>query len=63
MITEIRFYRKSNYGVEQVYLIDCAEPIARLTGCRTLRDRDMDALKELGFTFQEVLKSSVEVMA
>lgn len=60
MLTEqsnkIRFYRWNNYGNEQFYALDMKDAISGLTGRKTLIDRDFKCLKELGFTFEEVLK-------
>lgn len=63
MITLIRYYRQNNYGNEQFYAVDQAEAIGKLTGRKTLIDRDIEALKELGFEFKEILKSEALVAA
>lgn len=55
--TVIRFYRKQNYGNEQFYALDHADTISALTSRKTMLKTDMDALKELGFTLKEVLRS------
>lgn len=55
----IRFYRDSKYGNDLMYAVDQQDAISRLTGRKTLIKSDMDALKDLGFEFKEVLKSEV----
>lgn len=43
---------KSHYGTDHVYIIsDHAEAIAALTGKKTLTERNIEALKALGFSF------------
>ena len=54
----IRFYCRDHYGRQHRYPLDHAEAIERLTGCKTLRDSDMSALRQLGFEFQEVVRPS-----
>lgn len=59
----IKFYRENVYGNSLVYIAAhvseemhfASESIKRLTHKRTLSDSDMDALANLGFTFEEVL--------
>lgn len=55
----IRYYRQSVYGNELFYAVDNTEAIARLTGRRTIIKSDFQALKDLGFEFQEILKSEI----
>lgn len=54
---EIKFYRKNVYGKELMYVADekIAHHLSQLTGRKTVDSRDMHDLKELGFTFSEVL--------
>ena len=54
--TVIRYYVKDVYGKELRYPVDYAEQISRLTMCRTLRDQDMQALKEMGFEFRQIIR-------
>lgn len=53
----IKFYRDRVYGVVKFYVKEpeMAQAISKLTGRKTLTEQDMDALKALGFTFEEVL--------
>lgn len=55
MNTVIQFETKSNYGgPELVYVIsEHKEPLQTLTGSKTLTPRHVEALKKLGFTFEE----------
>jgi len=52
----IKFYKKSHYGGDPLtYVIsDHAEHLKTLTNAKTLSDRHIKALEELGFTFEEV---------
>lgn len=48
----ITVYEKNNYGNPALYATGpLADPIARLTGRKTLLTRDIDALRKLGFEF------------
>jgi hypothetical protein len=44
---------KNVYGNELIYVIepDCAKTIKKLTGRKTLTRNDIQAFKDLGFTF------------
>lgn len=51
--TTIPLFERNNYGTTALYATGpLAEPIARLTGRKTLTSRDLDALRELGFDFE-----------
>lgn len=41
---------KQNYGNDMIYICDpvVAQQVSRLTGCRTLRPQDIEALTMLG---------------
>ena len=56
--TTIQFYIKEVYGLETSYVADAklAGIISTLTGRKTLLESDFEALKALGFTFEQVLK-------
>ena len=58
----ISYYVKSVYGNDLFYVADAKirAALERLTGSKTLTWHAMHALKELGYTFKEVLRSSVE---
>jgi hypothetical protein len=48
----ITVYERNNYGNSALYATGpLADPIARLTGRKTLLPRDIEALKKLGFEF------------
>lgn len=53
----IKFYRDRVYGVVKFYVkeTEVAQAISTLTGRKTITEQDMEALKSLGFTFEEVL--------
>lgn len=53
----IKFYEKSVYGNQMMYIADKkqAESITRLTGQKSLTSGAFKALQELGFTFEEVI--------
>ena len=52
----IEIYEKQNYGQTAIYATGpIAEPIARLTGRKTLTKADIQALQNLGFEFEWVL--------
>jgi len=49
-IPEVKVEMKSHYGSEHKYVVsDHAEAIAALTGRKTVTDKDIQALKALGF--------------
>lgn len=48
----IPLYERNNYGNTALYATGpLAEPIARLTGRKTLTRHDLEALRQLGFEF------------
>ena len=53
----INYYKKNVYGKNTLYIDDTntAKIISRLTGQKTLTDNTINCLKELGFTFNQVL--------
>ncbi len=54
----INYYRKNVFGQVNKYLASNQEAnayIKALTGKKTINDRDIEALKGLGFDFEEVL--------
>ncbi|QGH73369.1 MAG: hypothetical protein [Siphoviridae sp. cttb18] len=53
----VGYYRKQVYGNEHMYIADpkIASAVAQLTGNKILLPNKMEALKNLGFTFEEVL--------
>lgn len=55
---KIRYYQKNIYGQMFKYPIDHKVSLFHLTKTVTLQDRQIDALKELGVEFEEVLESS-----
>jgi hypothetical protein len=54
---KIQYYKKNVYGREHSYIKDekTAKAFTKLTGKKTLDDRDMETLKDLGFIFEQVL--------
>lgn len=51
----IKYYIKKAYGRALVYITtDHKAAIQKLTGRETLTDSDIDALKTLGYTFEQV---------
>ena len=52
----ITYYSRDHYGTRHKYPIEHAEALARLTGCKTLRDSDVIALEAMGFKFREVVR-------
>lgn len=49
---------KQAYGNTHVYVVSGqAEAISKLTGRKTVTQADIDALKELGFNFEQVTKA------
>jgi CRISPR/Cas system CMR subunit Cmr4 (Cas7 group RAMP superfamily) len=56
----IRFYAKNVYGNVLFYPVDYAKEIFVLTNCRTLTNKTIHALEQMGFKFQEVLQSSIQ---
>lgn len=57
MDKEIKFYTKSVYGNDNIYIADMRTKnlVATLTHKETINTSDMLALEELGFIFKEVL--------
>lgn len=53
---KIRYYIKHVYGTPTLYPIDYAQQLMTLTGCKTLREKDMSALKAMGFEFEQVFQ-------
>lgn len=59
---QIQIEVRTVYGVERIYVrSDHKEPISRLTGKSTLDQSDIEALKRLGFTFEQVTTNKLEV--
>ena len=56
----IRYYIKSNYGTDALYPVDHADALQSLTGNKTLTPKTTDALKKMGFTFEQVIKPETE---
>jgi hypothetical protein len=56
-VMRIDYYAKDNYGVTHFYIVDAEirANVCQLTGRKTLSLSDMLALKNLGFTLNEVL--------
>lgn len=54
---KIEYYVKSVYGTDTLYVMDAdiARHLSILTGMKTLTTRHMEALKALGFSFEEVI--------
>jgi hypothetical protein len=52
---QIKYTTKSHYGgPELVYVVsEHKEPLQTLTGSKTLTDRHVKALKDLGFNFEQ----------
>ena len=59
----IKFYRKNVYGNDYCYPAkrDQADALQILTNKKTLNGRDMEALKMLGFTLEEVMEKEKEL--
>lgn len=59
----IKFYRKNVYGNDYCYPATKvqAEALQILTNKKTLNDRDLEALKLLGFTLEEVMEKEKEL--
>ncbi len=51
-MAEIRVKVKNVFGKDLFYPLDYAQPLEALTGQKTLTPKSVEALKELGFTFQ-----------
>lgn len=53
----IEYYKKNVYGIERTYIKDekLEQVIVNLTGQKTLSESAMEALKELGVEFRQVL--------
>ncbi len=53
----IRVYRRSQYGNLRTFAADpdTARTLSKLTGIKTLLEPHIEALKELGFTFEVVI--------
>lgn len=48
----ILIQKRTHYGTNHIYIVsEHAGPIEKLTGRKTLTQRDIDGLKELGYTF------------
>jgi len=56
----IEYYSKNVYGSEMRYIKDknLSSKIQFLTGRKTITDRDIVALKDLGFELKEVLQNN-----
>jgi hypothetical protein len=54
----IEYYKKSNYGIESMYIKDIkiAEAVRGLTDKKTISNSNIKCLELLGFTFTEVLE-------
>ncbi len=53
----IEYYKKSNYGATHMYIKSShKDAISMLTNAKTLTPINMEALKDLGFTFKEALQ-------
>ncbi len=50
----LRYYKKTVYGIERNYPYDYKSPLFTLTGRLTLNDKDLEALKEMGFEVLEI---------
>jgi len=48
----IRIKRDRYYGKVYLYPLDYAKALENLTGQKTLTDKSINALKDLGFTFE-----------
>ena len=58
-VPDIKVEIRRNYGTDHKYVIsDHAEALTVLTGKKTVTDRDMQALKALGFTVYQQQKSA-----
>jgi len=58
-VPDIKVETRRNYGTDHKYVIsDHAEALAVLTGKKTVTDRDIQALKALGFTVYQQQKSA-----
>ena len=58
----IEIYEKQNYGQTAIYATGpIAEPIARLTGRKTLTRADIQALQALGFEFKQVFNPQTNI--
>lgn len=53
----IQYYRKSNYGIDMMYVRDTeiATRLMLLTGKLTIDAEDIENLSALGHTFEEVI--------
>lgn len=60
MENKIRFYREVVYGNELMYPVDQKQAIWTMTGKKTITPRVKLGMEALGFTFVEVLKSSIK---
>jgi hypothetical protein len=54
---KINYYIKNVYGLERIYISDpdVAIAIQKLTNQKTIDSRHIEALENLGFTFEQVL--------
>lgn len=59
-LKEIRYYSKNTYGNVFNYPIDYVVELETLTGMKTLAARNIKALEGMGFSFVEVLESTVK---
>lgn len=52
----ISIKRKNNYGTDHIYVCEPqhAEIIGRLTGKRTVSEKDLDCLKALGIEIRDI---------
>ena len=53
----IKYYKKSNYGKERIYLEDNkdAKAVRKLTGKKTVTKEDLENLERLGVTTKQVV--------
>jgi len=53
----IKYFSRNVYGLTKNYMVDSKESLAvgELTGAKTLNSSDMEALKDLGITLEQVL--------
>lgn len=56
MDDEIKFYVRHHYGKAFAYPVTHAEAIEQLTGCKTIRASDAEALRKMGFKLVQVIE-------
>ncbi len=59
MDNTIKVEVKTHYGRDLIYPLDHAKEIEILTGQKTLTDKNISALKGLGFTFEIVNNKTI----